>query len=671
MTTPSALSSVVIGSLLDQISTAVWLFDIDEGHICWGNRASLGVWDAESYEELYARDMKSDMSPAVERRLKQYQSDFIAHNASFTETWTVYPKGVPRSLRVIFRGVRLNDGRMGMMCEAYEDHDLKPETLRSTDALLHTQLMIALHLEDGGPLYLNPAARVAFDVKQNLAQCFVRTEDYQALLDKVHRYKEGSITCQVHTSAGVRWHEITARSCTDPASGQPAYLVSHTDVSKIKHAENLAQELARRDVLTQLPNRLALPDVYDKMRELAHGMGGKLGMFFIDLDQFKLVNDALGHKRGDELLIDVARRLSQLDKSHATVATRLGGDEFLLLAASPGASALDDFQALAQEIGKLLSITLSDGNRHYLITPSIGIACHPDHARDLETLMQCADLAMYHAKLEGRNCATFFQSHMREARTRQIELLADLQMAFERDEFEVFYQPRYDAVTGTVAAVEALVRWQHPEKGMVSPGDFIPLCERTGLIEPLGELVLRRSLQQQCRLRDMGSDITVSVNVSLVQLGNPQFGQIVQNLLVASGCRPACLELELTETALVEAGDIVQTNLEQIRSLGVCTSIDDFGTGYSNLARLSEMALDCIKLDRSLIRKLPDNKEVVRMVIGLCRLMNATIVAEGIETETEAHWTRELGCHQLQGFLYARPMPAQELEALIVREHKG
>lgn len=658
-------SQIASTALLDQISIAIWIFDIDQGRVCWANLAAMEVWAAQSRDELYARDMGADMSPAVARRLKQYQSDFIAHGSVFNETWTIYPRGVPRTLRVRYSGALLGDGRMGMLCEGYEDHAIKPETLRSTDALLHTQVMISLHHEEGQALYLNPAARAAFDGSQrHLAARFVQPQDYAQLLEQVRAHGEASLTCQVHTSQGIRWHELTARHCLDPASGQPAILVGQSDVTQIKEAEALAQELAHRDHLTQLPNRLALPRIFARLCQHIMPPHGKLGLFFIDLDQFKLINDTLGHRQGDDLLTEAAHHLRSLCGPHdATI--RLGGDEFLFLATQAGPQDEGRFERLAQEMCRLLSITKTDGNRRYLVTPSIGIACYPEHGHDAETLVQCADVAMHEAKQSGRNRFTMFEAPMREARTLQTRLQADLELAFERDEFLVYYQPRYSGQDNCIVSVEALARWQHPEKGLISPGDFIPLCERTGLIDRLGALVLRRALEQQRQWKDMGADLAVSVNVSLRQLGNPGFGDMVRHMLQTTGCDPARLELELTESALSEAGNIVEANLDSIRAQGICIAIDDFGTGYSNLARLSEMAVDCIKIDRSLVQKLPHDTELMQIVIGMCQLMQATIVAEGIETADTAQWLRDAGCHELQGYFYGRPMPAAALQALL------
>lgn len=656
-------------ALLERIETALWVFDIDTGHIVWANPRALRLWNAESHEELYARNMNTGMSPAVRSRLQQYQSDFRSHAAVFNENWTLYPRGVPLPLQVRFTGVTLADGRMGTLCEAYQEQSIKPDSMRSNDALMHTRLMISMHGEDGRTLYLNPAARTIFARhSRDWRSWFVHVEDYEQIIRAVHDHGETSITCELDTVAGHRWHELTARSCKDPASGQSAFLVSQTDVTQLKQAEAWAHRLANTDPMTELPNRLALPALFRSMRGEAAGRGAKLSLFFIDLDQFKMVNDMMGHRRGDELLKDVADRLKTLANSYPEMdcrVVRLGGDEFLMLAQVPEQGLREHCQALSEHLCKVLYIVLADGRRRCVVTPSIGIAFWPDHGDDTEALLQSADIAMLEAKRTGRSRATIFEPALRERRDQETQLAADLEEAIAGDHIDVYFQPRFACSDERLLAAEALVRWRHPTRGMISPAVFIPLCEKSDLIEKLGMHVLSRSLSEQSRWRALGAQVSVSVNVSLRQLANPSFGQWVVDMVDVTGTPPKMLELELTESALTEATDILQKNLDIIRAKGIKISIDDFGTGYSNLARLSEMAIDCIKIDRSFMQKLPESKELVQMVVTMCKLMKANVVAEGIETAQAVQWVRELGCDEIQGYYYAKPMPAEEFLKMV------
>ncbi len=652
--------------MLERLSTAVWIFDIDAASVVWANASALDIWAADTLEELRARPMKPDMSPAVARRLKQYQTDFIERDATFTEMWTLYPRGVPRPLRVRFSGIRLSDGRMAMLCEGSDETGQQPEAIRSADALLHTQLMISLHDLEGCTLYCNPSARASFEGNDHLASRFVAKDDFRRLMEAIRATGEISLIAEVYTSKGVRWHELTARSCHDPASGRPSVLVSETDVSGLKEAEALAHMRANHDPLTGLPNRLAMPALFERLLRQSERTGARIGVLFIDLDQFKVINDTLGHLQGDAVLMDVARRLFELrGKDDAVI--RLGGDEFLFLATEEKGDE-GRIEALAVRMLQRLAVPVQAERRKLTVTPSVGIARFPEHGTDVQILMQRADLAMYEAKADGRNQYRIYDDGMRNRREDEVEMLADLREALRRGQIEAHYQPRVSPAKRRIVSAEALARWVHPERGMVSPAVFIPLAEKAGLINQIGACMLEQAIRQQSEWAAKGFDIAVSVNVSIRQLCEVDFAGMVRRLLSFYDCDPAMLELELTETLLLESNPTVHDNLEQVRALGIRIAIDDFGTGYSNLARLNEMAVDCIKIDRSLVSGLPRNEEIVRLVIAMCKFMQVTIVAEGIETQCAADWAHANGCHELQGYLYSRPLPAAGLEAMLLEE---
>lgn len=653
-------------SVLDRLASAVWVFDIDKGCVAWANRVALEIWAASSVEELCSRDMKTDMSPAVARRLRQYQVDFIASDATFTEMWTLYPHGIPRPLEVRFSGFRLDDGRMAMLCEGRDQTSLLPEAIRSADALLHTQLMISLHSQDGKTLYSNPSARANFDLQEaGLRGRFVNPDDYTLLLQDVMARGETKLIAEVFTSHGRRWHELIARSCFDPVSGKPSLLVSETDVTELKEAETIAQRLAYHDPLTGLQNRLALTSIFNEMAARTDRENGGLSLLFIDLDQFKAVNDTLGHLHGDNLLREAARRLREICREQDAV-VRLGGDEFLLLLAWKN----EDrgwVESLAQRLIERLSIAVRAERHELMVTPSIGISNYPEHGRDAQTLMRKADLAMYQAKGQGRNQFFFYEEALSRARDEELELLSGLREGLRRGDIVPFYQPRVSASCGKIVGVEALARWKHPVLGMVPPARFIPLAEKAGLIDQVGAQILEQAVKQQQIWMRKHIDLTMSVNLSLRQLCDPAFAGLVEKVLHHYDCPPDRLELELTETLFSEINPVVQANVAALRQLGVRIAIDDFGTGYSNIARLNEMAVDCIKIDRSLISGLPRNEEMVRLVIAMCNLMHATIVAEGVETEYQRSWACRNGVHELQGYLYSAPVSAADLEALIYK----
>lgn len=649
--------------LLDQLATAVWVFDIDEGRVVWGNEMALEIWAASSVEELCARQMKDDMSPAVSRRLRQYQADFIDKNGIFTEMWTLYPKGVPRPLQVRFSGFRLPDGRMAMLCEGRDEMSLVPEAIRSADVLLHTHLMISLHTTEGRTLYCNPAARADFDIRYgSLRDRFVNPSDFDTMLEKLESGGEARLIAEVFTAQGKRWHELIARSCFDPVSGSPSLILSESDVTELKEAEALAQKLALHDPLTGLANRLSLPHQFEQMIAKAQQAGSRISLLFIDLDQFKAVNDTLGHLQGDNLLREVALRLRQI-RSDDDAVIRLAGDEFLflLLQRSDRPCRMEEVSA---RILEMLSISVSSERHQLMVTPSIGVAHYPDHGTEIQTLMRRADLAMYQAKASGRNQMFVYNEELSRAREEELELLSGLRDGLRHGQIIPYYQPRVSAEDEALIGVEALARWKHPKLGMVSPAVFIPLAEKAGLINQIGTLVLEQAVQQRQEWAAKGIDLTMSVNVSLRQLCERDFSDAVHACLQRHACPPDRLELELTETLFSESDPVVQENLSRIRALGVRIAIDDFGTGYSNIARLNELAVDCIKIDRSLISQLPRNEDMVSLVIAMCKLMQVTIVAEGIENETVAEWVRSHGVQELQGYLYGAPLPAGCAEKL-------
>ncbi|SBS29726.1 Cyclic di-GMP phosphodiesterase Gmr [Marinomonas spartinae] len=640
--------------IFEQINLPVWVFDVENSRVIFANAAALVVWNAPDIDSLRARDLATDMSPAVQRRLKQYLVDFLECDAEFYEQWTLYPDGKPVSLNIRYTGIKMDNGRIVMLCEGQEIQRATPEASRGRDALMHTHLMISLHTSEGANLYLNPAAREFVEnSQQGLSKRFVFKRDYTRLMQMVEQQGEGETTALVHTVSGKRWHELTARACHDPVTGQPSVLISATDVSKLKEAEALASKRALLDSLTNLPNRHALPYIFEKFIKATRQDNETIAVLFIDLDEFKAINDTMGHAEGDRVLVEVAKRLSSLCGPCDSV-VRLGGDEFFILTSRENdGEALAEF---AQSLLLLLSEPITVKNRSKKVTPSIGIATYPSHGAGLEELMQSADIAMYQAKSLGRNQYCLYDAAMREAFEYEHTLLAQLKEALSNDEFVLHYQPRVSAKDKSVVSFEALLRWNHPESGLMYPDSFIDLCERSGQMTQIGEWVLREVIKQIAHWHVLGKDVAVSVNVSINQLFKEDFVTNLECMLDENDCAPNSLELELTESALTKGDVVVIKNLQQLRHLGVRVSVDDFGVGYSNFARLNDIAFDFIKIDRSLIASLPDNPQLVKMIISICLLMRAQIVAEGVENEATAQWLADHGCDELQGYLFSKPM---------------
>jgi diguanylate cyclase (GGDEF)-like protein/PAS domain S-box-containing protein len=650
-------------SHIDRLTTPVWIFDIDNSRVVWANQAALEVWRAETLAELTARDLGKDMSISVAKRLRQYQEDFEKQGATFSELWTLYPKGEPKTLRVIYSGIRLRDGRMAMFCEGLAYHSETAETLRSAEALLHATVMISLYDSGGRPLYRNPAARTDVgSVDATLASRFVDDADHQKIRTSLNQRGEARLVARVRATGGVRWHEITARECRDAVTGSPAILISEIDVSDLKQTEEKAQFLALHDVLTGLKNRAYVQQEFQTLLDGATVRGEQVGLLFIDIDRFKNINDSLGHGIGDELLIEVARRL-QKSVREADVVARAGGDEFLVLLNE--ASDRDSLNAIAERIRQELSKPVLAETRELQVTASIGISVFPDDGADIDTLMKSADLALYQAKDNGRNCHRYFSSAMREDAETRLETESSLRRALEQREFELFYQPRVSIAENRIVGAEALLRWRHRTKGLVGPNQFISVCEETGLIEPIGAWVLETAARQQRIWQERGYPIAVSVNLSPRQFRNQSLLPLVRRITAETGCDPALMEFEITESILMGNDDKITETLQVLSELGFSISIDDFGTGYSNLAYIQRYPVTCLKIDRSFVADLKTNGAITELIISMCQLIKAKIVAEGVETEEQLAWLREKRCHEYQGYLFSRPVALDQFEGLL------
>lgn len=438
------------------------------------------------------------------------------------------------------------------------------------------------------------------------------------------------------------------------------------DVTHEVRTANALERLATRDVLTDLPNRAQLQVHLKKLLENRHA-GDMLAVFFIDLDNFKEVNDSLGHAAGDVLLKELAGRLQSCIGPGSTVA-RLGGDEFVVLAECPHgkSSAI----ALAEKLGGTLEQPVMIEGHEIKPGASIGISMCPDHGDSSEILLQNADTALYRAKAAGGNTFCFYTPEMGEASRSRMMRQAALRHALQRGEFVVYYQPRVHLDTLRIAGVEALLRWTHPQLGAVSPSEFIPLTEETGLIDEITDWVLQHATGQvQTWTERYNRQLKLSVNLSARQLRHKKILSSVVYALCCSGLHPKQLELELTETALMEDASLAASLLKELKALGVRLSVDDFGTGYSSLAYLSRFPLDSLKLDRSfLIQKHPDDIspwKLAEAVINLAHTLDLSVVAEGVENEEHLAFLRTTSCDEIQGACISHPLPAAELEKLL------
>jgi len=424
--------------------------------------------------------------------------------------------------------------------------------------------------------------------------------------------------------------------------------------------------LAQFDPLTGLPNRALLADRFAQMIVQARRHGSQLGVLFVDLDEFKLVNDTLGHAAGDELLKEAAARLKSAVREGDTVA-RISGDEFALVLADLARQ--EDAALVAQKLIDRLAAPFELRGKEMFVTASVGIAVFPGDGEDAEALLGAADAAMYRAKQAGRNAFQFFTAEINQRTRARAQLGAELRRALERDEFVLAYQPKYDLAAGRPCGAEALLRWNHPERGVVSPAEFVPVLEETGLIVAVGEWVLARACRDLKAWAAAGAQpLPVAVNLSARQFRQGDLEARIRAALSAAGVSPQLIELEITESQLMHDPDHAIRTMQSLRAQGIRIAIDDFGTGYSSLAYLTRFPVAALKVDRSFvagIERQDGDAAIVRAVIEMARTLGFTVIAEGVEHAAQVEFLRQFGCHQAQGFFFARPMPAAELLKLI------
>ncbi|WP_439859723.1 sensor domain-containing protein [Pseudomonas sp. MBLB4136] len=462
------------------------------------------------------------------------------------------------------------------------------------------------------------------------------------------------------------WVGITA--VQDEDGDLVSYVCFFSDISERKASEQRIHRLAYYDALTQLPNRTLFQDRLHTA--LQHGERNRewVVLMFLDLDRFKPINDSLGHAAGDRMLKDVAARLSACVEGDDTVA-RMGGDEFTLLLQSSASreAAMNRAIHVAEQILASLARPFVLEGREFFVTASIGIAMSPQDGDELSQLMKNADTAMYHAKERGKNNFQFYQADMNASALERLELESDLRHALGQGEFVLHYQPQFSGNGQRLTGVEALLRWQHPRRGLVPPDDFIPVLEELGLVVQVGDWVLAEACRQLKHWHQAKVRVPkVSVNLSARQFADGDLDRRIAAILADSGVPPACLELELTESILMQDVTGALGTLADLKRLGLCLAIDDFGTGYSSLNYLKQFPIDVLKIDRSFVDGLPDGEQdgqIACAIIAMAHSLNLAVIAEGVETQEQLDFLREHECDEVQGYLLGRPMPAQQFTA--------
>jgi diguanylate cyclase (GGDEF)-like protein/PAS domain S-box-containing protein len=544
------------------------------------------------------------------------------------------------------------------------------------------------HLVEGSPLgiyviqdrrfqYANPglAAILGYSREELLAletiEAAVAPEDRTTFLERLEKPARGvqpfffralkkdgdPIDVEVHDSA-------------TELSGAPAVMGTVLDVSYRKRSEAQIVEHAYVDPLTKLPNRVRFVDRLDLALAQARRYKRRLAIVYVDVDDFKFVNDNWGHSVGDMLLQSLALRLKRNLREVDTVA-RIGGDEFVIL--MPDLRQAEDMSAVAQKLLTVIGSPFNLDGRTIQLTSSVGIAAYPDDGDEAESLLHNADAAMYRAKAIGRNNYQLCTPELTASAVERLALQGGLRLALEKDEFLLHYQPLVSLISGRIVGFEALVRWQHPEKGLIMPGTFISVAEETGVILQLGEWVLRAACQQLKKWLETGLDLRMSVNFSARQFRERNLVEVVKRALADAGLESSRLEIEITESIAMEGAEIVVANLNALRGMGVRIAIDDFGTGYSSMSYLKRYPVTSLKIDRSFVTDLPTNNAdagIVRAIVEMAHGSSLSVTAEGVETKEQFIRLQQYGCDEMQGYWVARPLTTAGVDVRLSDEIK-
>jgi len=491
---------------------------------------------------------------------------------------------------------------------------------------------------------------------------------HRAQLERHERFHDFQFAVTL-PDGSLRWTNASGEPFADADGRFAGYRGVSRDITDKRRAEESIRHLATHDTLTGLPNRALFTEALGQALREARHQGRRLALMFVDLDHFKIINDTLGHDAGDLLLAQMAQGLRDSLRAEDLVA-RLGGDEFVALVRYPAGA--DEVAVVARKLLAAASRPFVLQGQECRVSASVGICLYPDNADDEASLMKGADIAMYEAKRGGRNAYRFFSPDAPPLSLRRLRMESNLRGALERDELSLHFQPKVDLTSGRIIGAEALLRWHNAELGAVSPAEFIPLAEETGLMVPIGRWVLHEACRQHVAWRAQGlPPVPVAVNLSARQFADDELVPDIERSLAASGMAAGDLELEVTESVVVADPERALATLATIKRLGVRLAVDDFGTGYSSLAQLKRFPIDSLKIDRSFICGLPGDIQdvaITEAIVVMCRTLQLTVVAEGVETSEQREFLREHGCSQMQGFQFSRPLPPADFAQLVRRE---
>jgi len=670
-------------ALFEDSSDAMWL--LDENGFVTSNAAALqmfGYSDAEPM--LHPADISPRYQPDGTSSLvaaRQKMASAFTHGKARFEWLHKRKSGETFPAEVFLTALTLN-GQPRLLATV---RDLT-ERKRAVDTLLFKTALLEAQSETtiDGILVVDESDRIVLANKQFAAHFEIpepmlksgddlavrqfvtgHMVDPAAFVEKVeylYRHREEKSRDEIRLKNGKTFDRYSA-PLVDSENQYRGRIWYFRDITDRKTAEERVKYLAYYDPLTGLPNRVLFRDRLATALATARRRREKIALLFVDLDGFKHINDSLGHSRGDALLKEVAHRFVQWRREQDTVA-RLGGDEFLILLNNQKSVA--DVAVAAERLMHAMDSEFLVDGKALRMSCSIGISMFPDHGIDAEALIADADAAMYNAKDRGRNNFQFFTAHMNAQAVERLTLENSLRLALKRHELSLVYQPQIDLATGTITGVEALLRWERPGSGPVSPAKFIPIAENTGLIIGIGEWVLRSACRQARQWQQEGlGALTVAVNVSAVQFRQRDFVDLVQRALQESELSPECLELELTESVLLSDAEMMLSVLQDLKAIGVKIAVDDFGTGYSSFSYLRQFRADKLKIDRSFVQDVtvkPDDAAIASAIISMGKTLNLKVIAEGVENEAQMEFLREHQCDEAQGYYLGKPVSAEKFE---------
>ncbi|MBY5945388.1 putative bifunctional diguanylate cyclase/phosphodiesterase [Photobacterium rosenbergii] len=635
-------------SLYEFLQTPVWIFDIHQKRILWANSASLSLWEAKSTDELTARDLSLDMSEAVDAILDGYLSRF--QQGEKIKTWWYFsPNNVIKKALCYFSGMPGPNGNTVMLVEVIAEE----ASLRRELAFSGSSNLALLFDENGSLISANNSFTHSFG--EDLRDLASFLGDAQ-LADKwlATARSEGVLKTKrlCWTGKSHHWLNIDGKWLSD----KHQLLLSLINISQEKEQLHKAKYNAEHDFLTGLLNRRGITNAIVENQHSQH----PYSLLFLDIDGFKLVNDTYGHAIGDKLLRAIAIRLQEEVKFKGLLA-RFGGDEFIVQAEHRN---IENSAMFAKQLIKALNRPFHLKEVGELsIGCSIGTSDYPTDAKDIETLVTQADMAMHRAKLRGRNRSHHFSPDMADALYRKMTLRHHLTLALEAEAFELYYQPIVDMNSKSLKGFEALIRWHDEELGQVSPGEFIPLAEETGQIVPLGKWIIKTACKQLAQWREKyGKAFIMSVNLSRAQLQS-SLAPTIEGLLKYYQIPPAQLALELTESTMLQEYDEAKQCLDDLASLGLELYLDDFGTGYSSLSQLQDLPISTVKLDQSFVQgEHKGSQAIIEATQAICEKLALKVVAEGVETEAQLRYLQQCGFDFCQGYYLGRPLPAHEHE---------